>query len=339
MQALLLILLMNLLYAGAPTFMKLAARELDPFQIVYLRHTLAALIFIPILLFRKDFRLQRNDFLMILFCAFIAFTLASLLQIVGIRMSQATDGTFIASMEPVATIAMAVLFLGEKLTRKMKMGLILACIGFVILSYQTSDFSGATPHRWIGNLLFLLAVLGEAMFPILLKPLLSRYSPCVVAFYCLLCASIYMLPFQGLEMWQQLPTRSLATLGSVAYLGLGCSFLACFIWLSSLQYFSVSLLALSWFSQPLFGCLFALILLKEPLTSNTLAGGVLILLALALLKQKEAKQEKGVTSVAVRYAPSVVKAVIRRKRKIQSHPLALHFPVRRIQHHPHHAIH
>lgn len=300
MQSLLLILLMNLLYAGAPAFMKLASQELDPLQIVYLRHTLAVLVFAPIVFFRKEFWLKRSDLLMILFCAFVAFTLASLLQIFGIRMSRAADGAFIASLEPIAIIGMAVLFLGEKLTQRMIIGLVFASIGFVVLSHPASGFEADTPYRWVGNLLFLLAVMAEALFPILMKPLLSRYPPHVVAFYCLFCASIYLLPFQKFEMWWQLPAQSWTALGAIAYLGFGCSFLACFIWLSSLQYFSVTLLALSWFSQPLLGCLFALILLKEPITSSTLLGGGIILLALAFI------------------AP-------------------LHLPRHRLQHHPRHA--
>lgn len=43
---------------------------------------------------------------------------------------------------------------------------------------------------------------------------------------------------------------------------------------------SAILLALSWFLQPLLGCLYTVILLREQLTPNTWIGGLLILAAL-----------------------------------------------------------
>jgi drug/metabolite transporter (DMT)-like permease len=139
----------------------------------------------------------------------------------------------------------------------------------------------------IGNLLFLAAVMAEGSFPIFLKPLLKKYPPYLIAFYCLVCASFYMLPFQSAAFLDTLPHLKWATLGSIAYLGLGCSFLACLLWLTCLKRYSISLVAISWFLQPLFGCLFAFMVLREPITPNIVWGGVLITGALVLLGRRQ----------------------------------------------------
>lgn len=283
MQLLLVMLLMNFFYAGTPTFMKLASAELHPFQIVFLRHTLALLAFLPFFLMSPQKKIARADFFKIMLGAFLSFTFASMFQIVGMQLTKAADGSFIMAMEPIIVIVLAVIFLKEAFDPKMYGGLVLALIGFVALSAHSLYAGNLFDTRWTGNLLFLMAVMAEGSFPILLKPLLKKYSPLVIAFYCLLCASLYMLPFQGPELFYKLPQLQAATWGAVAYLGLGCSFLACFLWLRCLAQATATLVAVSWFIQPLFGCLFASILLSEPMTSNIGIGGCFILAGLGML--------------------------------------------------------
>lgn len=286
MQLLLVMLVMNFFYAGTPTFMKLASGELHPFQIVFLRHTLALLAFLPFFLMSRQKKIARADFFKIMLGAFLAFTFASTFQIVGMQLSKATDGSFIMAMEPVIVIVLAVIFLKEMFDPRMYAGLVLALIGFLALSAHSLYTSSLFDNRWTGNLLFLMAVMAEASFPILLKPLLKKYSPLVIAFYCLLCASLYMLPFQGVELFQKLPQLSGETWGALIYLGWGCSFLACFLWLRCLARATATLVAISWFIQPLFGCLYAATLLNEPMTANIWIGGCFILASLGMLTQK-----------------------------------------------------
>ncbi len=283
MAFLLVLLLMNFFYAGAPTFIKLASVELQPLQIVYLRHTLALLALLPFFLACPNKKIGAGDFIKIMLGSCLAFTAASLLQVIGMQYSHATDGSFIMSMEPILVILLAYFFLAERLNFRMVGGLLLALLGFTLLSNTSPGFESGGGGRWYGNLLFLLATMAEASFPIFLKPLLKKYSPLLIAFYSLLCASFYMLPFQGDLLWKTLPHLHFQTFVSVAYLGLGCSFLAALLWLVCLKRATATMVSISWFIQPLFGSLFAMFLLGEAVTANVLTGGGLILSALGLL--------------------------------------------------------
>lgn len=294
MVFILILIVMNFFYAGSPTFMKLALQELHPFQIVFLRHTLALLAFLPLFLLQPKKRIDRNDFFKIMLGSLLAFTFASTFQIIGMQYSLATDGSFIMSMEPILVILLAYFFLNEKLEYKMFGGLALGVIGFVVLSNYSLESKMVFNGRWFGNLLFLLATMAEASFPIFLKPLLKKYSPLVVAFYSLLCASFYMLPLQTAGLWKNISSLSPQAIFPVIYLGLGCSFLACLLWLVCLKRATASLVAISWFIQPVFGCLFAFFLLKEPITANIWVGGTFILAALTLLTTKTVAPEPAV---------------------------------------------
>lgn len=279
MKLLGLLLLMNLCYAGTPVATKLAGLELPPFQIVYLRHTLALLALLPWFLFQPNKKLAWGDFLRVVLASGLAFTLASILQVVGMRRTDAADGTFIMALEPVIVIGLAYFFLKERLDFRTLFGLMLALGGFLAISNPALD------GKWIGNFLFLSAMVCEASLPILLKPLLKRYPPMLIAFYCLLVASFYMLPFQT-GFFENLTRSGSATWLSVLYLGLGCSFFACILWLYCLSKMTATFVAVSWFLQPIFGCLAAYWLLGEALSLSIAAGGSLIFLALGIIGTK-----------------------------------------------------
>ena len=278
-----LLIVMNLLYGGAPTFLKLAGAELPAYSIVFLRHTIALFCFLPIFLFSKHKKITVRDFTVIMFGALLTFTLTSILQVMAMKISSATDGAFIMAMEPLGVIFLAMIFLKEKIDPKMLGGLALALIGFIVLSGNSLQDSQAHSGRWMGNLFFLTATMAEAAFPILLKPLLKRYPPLTIAFYSLLCSSLYMLPFQGTHLVESLTVAGWRSISAVIYLGVGCSFLACFMWLTCLSRLSASFVAISWFLQPLFGCFFATGFLQEPITATTISGGAFVFAALGML--------------------------------------------------------
>lgn len=331
MGFILILIAMNFFYAGSPTFMKLAGQELHPFQIVFLRHTLALLAFLPFFLLQPKKRIDRNDFFKIMLGSLLAFTFASTFQIIGMQYSQATDGSFIMSMEPILVIALAYFFLNEKLAHKMFGGLALAVMGFIVLSNHAPESKMVFNGRWFGNLLFLLATMAEASFPIFLKPLLKKYSPLVVAFYSLLCASFYMLPLQTAGLWKNIPNLSPQAIFSVVYLGLGCSFLACLLWLVCLKRAAASLVAISWFIQPLFGCLFAFFLLKEAMTANVWIGGTFILAALSFLRL-DSKPEPAVPGTAMTESLVPAQTLVRIQHPLWEMKMLDHRPEKKLNH-------
>ena len=279
-----LLLLMNLLYAGVPTFVKLASAQLDPLQVVLMRHGLALLAFFPFYFYYRQAIAIRHLF-RIAVTALVAFTFSSVLQTLALHYSSATDGTLILSMEPLLMMLLAYLLLQEKWGAKTIRSVAFALIGFLILSGGNFGLSFGSGDRWIGNGLFLLAVTADALFPIFLKSLLRYYPPPLLAFYCLLFATFYLVPFQTHALVAGMSDWTPVTWSAILYLGIGCSFGACLIWLCLLKKQTVTMIALSWFLQPTLGCFYATFLLREPMTFPTIIGGGFILAALVSLVQ------------------------------------------------------
>lgn len=274
-----LLLLINLLHAGAPTFMKIAALEADPSVIVWMRHTMAFCVVALFLAFGPPVaapRFRGAELARVALGAALAFTIASLLQIASVQRSSASAAAMIVAMEPVAMIALAVLVLHERLRPGQLLGAMVALIGFLVLSWNGRAV-------WQGNVLYLVAVLCEASLPIVLKPLLRTHAPPQIGCGCLLFASVYLLPFQSELFSAAWPQLSWRAWGSIAYLGIACSACGTLLWLLSLRYFSVSTVAVSWFLQPVCGIAIACALLGESLSVQSGMGGALILAAVGVL--------------------------------------------------------
>lgn len=281
-MALALLILLNCLYAGTPALTKLAALDLDATTVVWLRHASALLLLSPIVWWWQrrhgSTRMYRREHLHIAAAAFLGMSCASILQVEAMHRATATSGAIMIALEPLATIGLAVLFLREHFDRRLWLALITALLGVGILSH------GRGSLEWQGNLLYILAIICEAAFPILLCPLLVRHQPMTIIYRCLLWATLYLLPWQWTLSWSSLTAIEPSAWASLVYLAAGCSALGGILWLLLLQRLPVSNVAISWFLQPVCGSLFAIVLLAERLTVTTVVGASIILLAMGLLQ-------------------------------------------------------
>lgn len=276
-MGLFILVLVNVIYAGTPTFLKIAAAETSGTTIVWLRHALALTLLLPFAATTRRWKtMPLLDWARIALAALLSFTLASLLEITALRHTSASTGALMIALEPISMILLAMLCLRERLHRRQLLALGLAFFGLCLLSVANRNVSS---HA---NLLFFLAIFCEAAFPILLRPLLARYTPLQIAVSTLSCATLYLLPFQW-NHWEELTVIATRQWMPLLYLSVGCSAVASYLWLSSLQRFSVSASAITWFLQPVCGAGFAVLVLNESMTVPTLTGAGLILIAVGLL--------------------------------------------------------
>lgn len=281
-----LLIFINLILAGTPLFMKVAGAQGDAVHLVWLRHTIAFLVMMPVMLRAPWHRLRAAEWGRIIAVASVAFVGASLLQMVAVERSGASAGALMVALEPIAMIVLAVCCLREVIHTRHVIALALALSGFVVISH------GAGHAMRTGNFLYIIAVFCEATFPILLRPLLARHSPAQVLCCCLGCASVFLLPLQWSE-WPLVRQQWHAQWPAILYLGVGCSAFASYLWLVVLQRLSVSTVAVTWFLQPVCGSIMAVLFLHETMTVSMGCGGVLILSAVGLLGERSHAIAKG----------------------------------------------
>ena len=203
----------------------------------------------------------------------------------GLQTVSAGLGGLIVSANPVFTAVLAAAFLGEALTWRKVMGLLLgiAGVGFIVwhrMSVGTDDWHG---------ILFTLASLASIVAgTILFKVLAPKGSLWVGNGVQNLSAGIVLLPFAFTfsSLGDIVPSTRL--LGAFAFLVLGGSILAYLLWFHLLKVCGATAASAYHFLMPPLGMLFAFLVLGEHVEFRDLLGIVPVALGIYLVTRPAA---------------------------------------------------
>ena len=207
----------------------------------------------------------------------------------GLQTVSAGLGGLIVSANPVFTAVLAAAFLGEALTWRKVMGLMLgiAGVGFIVwhrMSVGTDDWHG---------ILFTLASLASIVAgTILFKVLAPKGSLWVGNGVQNLSAGIVLLPFAFTlaDVGDIVPSARL--LGAFAFLVLGGSILAYLLWFHLLKVCGATAASAYHFLMPPLGMLFAFLVLGEHVEFRDLLGIVPVALGIYLVTRPAASIER-----------------------------------------------
>jgi drug/metabolite transporter (DMT)-like permease len=203
----------------------------------------------------------------------------------GLQTVSAGLGSLIVSANPVFTAVLAAAFLGEVLTWRKVMGLLLgiAGVGFIVwhrMSVGSDDWHG---------ILFTLASLASIVAgTILFKVLAPKGSLWVGNGVQNLAAGIVLLPFAFTlsSVGDIVPSARL--LGAFAFLVLGGSILAYLLWFHLLKVCGATAASAYHFLMPPLGMLFAFLVLGEHVEFRDLLGIVPVALGIYLVTRPAA---------------------------------------------------
>jgi len=215
----------------------------------------------------------------------------------GLQTVSAGIGGLIVSANPVFTAVLAAAFLGETLTWRKVMGLMLgiAGVGFIVwhrMSVGTDDWHG---------ILFTLASLASIVAgTILFKVLSPRGSLWVGNGVQNLSAGIVLLPFAFTlaDVGDIVPSARL--LGAFAFLVLGGSILAYLLWFHLLKVCGATAASAYHFLMPPLGMLFAFLVLGERVEFRDLLGIAPVALGIYLVTRPAAPTSRNGSAASPR---------------------------------------
>jgi drug/metabolite transporter (DMT)-like permease len=203
----------------------------------------------------------------------------------GLKTVSAGLGGLIVSANPVFTAVLAAAFLGEALTWRKVMGLLLgiAGVGFIVWHRM----SVGTDH-WHGILFTLASLASIVAGTILFKVLAPKGSLWVGNGVQNLAAGIVLLPFAFTlaDVGDIVPSARL--LGAFAFLVLGGSILAYLLWFHLLKVCGATAASAYHFLMPPLGMLFAFLVLGEHIEFRDLLGIVPVALGIYLVTRPAA---------------------------------------------------
>ena len=282
-----LLTLVNALWAGQYTAMKIGLRQLGPLTIVSFSMVLCVvLVALFIRLEARGKPLAARPPLTLETCSkffllgFLGSATAQLGFCFGVRISLASTAAVLSLSIPILCTALAVILLGERMTRFRWLSFGLAVCGAVLVTgVSRQTLTGMTLPYFFGNLLIILGCCGSAFLNVYSKKLLARFSELEVLFGGMLVSATVILPIALIEEGKLLPRLSelrFGTIGALLYLGVLCYGAGMVIFYGIIRRIDVIIASLSTYLMSVFGVLIACITLHERLSLPVFVGGTLV---------------------------------------------------------------
>ncbi len=288
-----LLIMFQTFWSSSYVAMKLAMGSLPIGMILILRYGIAAAILVPMAGF-KGWQLRKRDWSLIILTGMLNFSLSPFFQLKALTLTHATDTAVLVAFEPIATALMAVVILKERFTRITLFAFFAATIGVFIMS--DIHWQGGMPittRRLLGNGLFLMSIMCEALYSTISRRTTQRTSPLKVITLMTISGFLCDLAIFGPEISHvQWSSVTATAWGSVIFLAVLCSAVGYGGWTYLSRRIPINQLTLSLFLQPVIGAIVATLVLHERITLRTFIGAGVIFSTLLIWLYSYQRQRK-----------------------------------------------
>lgn len=274
--------LLGAIWGGSFLFMRVAASDFGPFPLVEARLALGALVLMP-LLWRARAQFTPGLWLRIAGIAAVNSVIPFALFAWGAERAPAGIGAITNAMTVMFTALVAYLFYGERIGARRVLGLTAGFVGVIILA------SGRTAGQsvWQAALAGTTASLMYGFGINLVRRHLSGYPAGAVAAANLAAGALLLAPL-AIYNWPRAAIPAASWLSAVL-LGVLCTGIAFVFYYRLIARIGGPRTATVTYLIPLFGVVWAWLLLGEPLTLTMAAAGALILGGVGLSQKRESK--------------------------------------------------
>lgn len=269
----------TLLWGNAFVAIKIALRQLQPFDLVIMRFVPASILFATILLATARLHpltvLRRHWLRLAAMGLFSVFCYNMALN-TGEQQVTAGTASLIIATSPIFTFILAGCLLKERITAMKISGLCISLVGLVIIVFWATQ--GRVDLTYIkGVVVTILAPLSWAIYTIVSKPIAGKQRPLLITGWATILGTVPLLVFVRAPLVVQIPRFTLSTWASILFLAVACTVIGFTVWLWALRRIEASKLIIFVNLVPMFSVVCSRIILNEPLTLPLIGGGLLIL--------------------------------------------------------------
>jgi drug/metabolite transporter (DMT)-like permease len=247
--------LVNLIYGVNYVVAKgLMPGVLEPAAFIVLRVAGAGLLFWLLRALLPE-RVAPADLKRLFLCAVFGVAVNQLMFFEGLMRTSPVNSSIIMVATPILVLVMSGLLIGERITWAKVGGIVLGAAGALSLVLGGGDAGGTASSR-LGDLFILVNATSYAVFLVLVKPLMQRYTAVTVMAWSFLFGLVLVLPF-GLKdllavQWHTLSTPILMALAFVVVM---VTFVAYLMNTWALRIVEPSLVGMYIYLQPLMAVL------------------------------------------------------------------------------------
>jgi len=151
----------------------------------------AGILFWIIKSFLKE-KIEKKDFLLLAVCGLLGVATNQLLFFHGLSLTSPIDASIIITAIPVMVLIFSAIILKEKITRNKLLGISIGAIGAVLLIGYGNTAGGTS--SMLGNMFILFNACSYALYLVLVKPMMKKYSAITVISWVFLFGFMFVFP-------------------------------------------------------------------------------------------------------------------------------------------------
>lgn len=233
-------------------------RYLSPNVFILFRVAGAALLFwILKMFFKRKETVAKKDLRLIGLCALFGVTINQLFFFHGLNLSSSINSGIYMAINPIVVVVMSFFILKDEITPLRMTGILVGTVATILLTFTAS--SGVSDSA-LGDLFLFVNAVSYALYLVMIKPMMSKYSPLTVITWVFTFGLMYVLIFPPTFIdlantnFELIPAEAW---GKISYVIVGVTFLTYLMTMYGLKYLSPSTSAVYIYFQPIMVILFA----------------------------------------------------------------------------------
>lgn len=237
---------------------KVVPSHIDPESITMYRVLGASLLFWVASLFYRYEKVARADLARMFFAALFGVTLNQYLFINGIAKTTPIDAAIIITLNPILVLLLSALFLHDRITSSKITGIIIGGFGAISLITYSGTVNFESEHL-LGNILILGNATAYALYLVVVKPVMAKYSSITVMKWVFLFGMLQLIPVCiGPFIRYNIAAQAPAAIADIAFIVVGATFLAYLFTSLALTHIKASTVSIFAYTQPAIAAIFAI---------------------------------------------------------------------------------
>ena len=267
---------------------RVALEEVPPLIVVALRLAISAACFLPWVVATggtKGIGLRRMGELFLL--SLVGTSLHYATQTAGLQYTTATNASLYATTGPITILLLSALVLGEHITVRKTLGVIVAVSGvLVVMGWET--LTAFELGNVKGDLLVLISIVMWGLFTVFGKRVTDELGALRVTAWVTILGALTTAPvglYEARTTGFSLADVSLESGVAIAFLGIACSFFATLLYFVALGLSESQKVGVYLYAIPPMTAVVAAFYLGEVITMNLVLGAVLVIGGVALTER------------------------------------------------------
>ena len=267
------------MWGGSYLFMRVAVPHLGPALMIELRLVIAGLLLAAFMLLagrKSDWRAHWRQWLVV---AVIGTAVPFMLIAEALRTIDASTASILNALVPLFTTVIAAIWIGDRITPPKAAGIVLSIAGTAVLVGWTP--APMTSQELLAASMSVAATILYGINIVFSRVRLRGATPVATSAWTLLMASVVLLPFTPLDRdLAAVPASAWIAVVALAVVSTTVAFIYYYRLIADIGPVKASTVTLL---VPVFGMVWGVVFLGEPLTPGRLAGCAIILFGCALI--------------------------------------------------------